>query len=254
MKKPLIIVSIVLSVLIALFFLLKTTINKEKIRRQEQFLENLYIRCADLKGLGDLQIDVTTKDDIKKGNLRPVKGWRHHQPGWESYYKGYNDSKPFWGINDNNEVHWITENVKDIDRVLYTGYNGVKYDEIVFDYVVLAFLRDTLVAVNYSAKEPSNYDLMSNYKDRYGWGIGTSKMSDDEELAFSYQTSQWKNETVELDYLHDFKETEDDIQLKEYFLVFSRKRYPEFKERINSAHKEYIRMLDAKKNASLNSL
>ena len=203
--------------------------------------DSLYIKCADLKGLGNLHIGKTLFKDLSKDECITQYSLK------SSFIGG------FWGEIYKDELRKYYEANKKIKQVrIGEHYHPYKVGALEFTGLDAAFLNDTLVAISLGG----NFHLIESLlEDKYGCGQGSyeyywkSKGENGKSNFFrehhEHKLRIWANENVKLEKKYDYdllvKRNKDiyNISGDEYCLITSQTRYDDFLQVIEDCKKEY---------------
>lgn len=242
---------------ITIAFLLISCGAKPEIENVSEIYEtsddSLYIKCADLKGLGDLHIGKTLYKHLKKD-----KGITKYKDFIESDFTG-----GFWGIQSGKDmfggVYFDFDLIRYIEKdkrikQVEIGDLGHPYQigELKFDDIVLAFLNDTLVAISVG---DDYYKIEQHFIDKYGIGQGYHNFyckSRGEWGDNNYYIEKkehtlrmWANENVKLERKYDMEskvvngETVFSFHGDDYCLITSQTRYNTFLQILEDCKKKY---------------
>lgn len=200
----------------------------------DQNLDSMLIRCQQLRGIGDLEVNRTTFKEAVKSNILRLQSYDQKSNFWNF---------SLWGVQDDDISKYL--NGSKVVKMLHSNYHDMKVGEVEIEKIALAFYQDTLVAIDFLPKLREK--MKEHYNQKYGEGKGyyrknsyvpndISRMRIDEEGRID-----WWNDSISLTY---FIDSHLDKQLgkfrhEEYFLIADRTgRYEQFNSEIAKAKEE----------------
>ena len=212
----------------------------------DQNLDSMLIRCRELRGIGNLEVNRTTFKEAVKSNILRLQSYDQKSNFWNF---------SLWGVRDDGISKYL--NGSKVVKMLHSNYYGIKVGEVEIEKIALAFYRDTLVAIEFLPKLRDK--MKEHYTQKYGEGKGyyrknsyvpndISRMKIDEEGRID-----WWNDSISLTYYID---SHLDKQLgefwnEEYFLIADRTgRYDLFISEIAKAKDEYSKNKKAAEESS----
>lgn len=249
--------------IISLIILLSACeMNKPEIKNDvfDISTDSLFVRCAELKGLGNLHIDKTVMKDLRTDT------------GLSTYNRYYIESdfySGFWGVKDFELRDYIKKNVKSIKQVEIGSLGSpYKIGEFNLEDIQLAFLNDTLVAISLGSRDYYTIKdaMIQKYGDgqgHYRWYLLTNGKYGEDGLSLEKEEEEvrvWENESVKFDRYYYWKSKIVKQQevfpsvSKEYCLIYSKHRYSEFEKRLNDAKETYKSILAKRNEESVNLL
>lgn len=221
--------------------------------------DSLYLRCADLRGLGSLHIGETRYKDLKK-DKGLTTDFKYIEP---DYFFGN------WGTKNHEMSSYIKKNAASIKQIeIGTLSHPYKIGEYKLEDTQLAFLNDTLVAISlgshdyYTIKEA----LIQKYGDGQGfyrWYLLTNGKYGKDNLSLEKKEEEvrvWENEKVKFERQYYWsskivnkKEVIPTVE-NEHCLIYSKNRYSEFEKLLNDAKESYKQEKAKKRDESVNLL
>ena len=247
----------------ALYILLLSACNTNKPETKNEVFDistdSLYLRCAELKGLGNLHIGET----ILK-NLKNDKGLTtDFQYIKSDFYLGN------WGVRDFSLNDYIKDNFKSIKQIeIGSVSHPYRIGEFEFKDTQLAFLNDTLVAISLGSRD--YYTIKKAVIQKYGdgqgyyrWYLLTNGKYGEDGLSLEKKEEEvrvWENEKVKFDRYYYWssklvnnKEVFPSVS-EEHCLIFSKQRYSAFEQILSDAKDSYRNDLAKRNEESVNLL
>ena len=217
-------------------------------------IDSLYIKCSSLKGLGNLIIDETTFNQLKKDKYLTDKYID------SDFYFG------FWGVHDHELSAYICENFKEIKQVIL-GSRAYVIGELKFKDIQCAFLNDTLVAISlnedYYQIKDALIERYGNGKGQYSWYIKSKGKNGDNDFYLEkkeFEERIWENELVKFErYLNwnslivNNQEAKRPIDERHCYII-SKKRFDIFLSVLNEAKESFRLEKENKIQQSYNAL
>lgn len=221
--------------------------------------DSLYIRCADLRGLGSLHIGETLYKDLKN-DKGLTTDFKYIEP---DYFFGY------WGTKNHEMSSYIKQNAASIKQIeIGTLSHPYNIGEFKFEDTQLAFLNDTLVAISLGSRDYYTIKnaLIQKYGDGQGyyrWYLLTNGRYGEDDLSLEKKEEEvrvWENERVKFDRYYYWsskivnrEEVFPSVE-KQHCLIYSKNRYNEFERLLNEAKESYEQDKAKKHEESVNLL
>lgn len=221
--------------------------------------EELFLTCADLKGVGKFIIGSSTFKQIVND---PELKKRH--------YLKSNLISGYWGFGYNKHKHsdWIDKIAGKTVKQLHFSSN-VHIGDLEFSEFDMAFLNDTLVAIKFWPFYSCENAVINHYKEKYGNGRG--RYYSKEKRLYNlggkcryyecekYDERVWENETVALKYKFSDKGkvVGDKVQYSEQnssLLIYSKTRYEAFEQERDKIKQKLQEKISLEKEETFNSL
>lgn len=222
-------------------------------------IDSLYIRCQNLKGLGQLHIGKTTSEQLRKD-----KGITLHE-----IFRKPSFANGYWGVSSilyDDLYKYLNENAKNIKQYHITDVvSKYKIGELEIDDVCLAFYNDTLVGIAFDCTN----EMLNHYISKYGSGNGrkynyTYRKGEYGSKNFTFEKKEieervWMNENLTMEYKYHWEQrTAPNEKEKLYHtkscVISCNRRYNDYLKTIEEYKNRYNEEKRAKKKASLEGL
>lgn len=243
--------------------------------RYEPTDSELFEVCAELQGVGQFIIGKTTfkqvladKDFKKEATSVYDRQSNMYNGHWGSdFWKGGNGEQVLPG---SDKAKWMEEKTakKKLKQLPSSAFSGLSVGGLKFNPFDMAFLNDTLVAIFFYPDDEIESDVLSHYKQKYGNGRGKLHSSNltiygaNSDLTVKRTLEEmrsWENKDVALSYeKHEYFHMEPKQtpvgNFKKSMIIYSKKRYPIFRETLLNLSEEFDKQAIDNKTQSLNSL
>lgn len=200
--------------------------------------DTMLIKCAELKGLGNLIINKTRYQDIKQSNV--------------NYTHKYDSFSSVWGVYVHEKNPYLNKHktIKQVNLWQFT------IGDIQFSTVALAFYNDILVAISFSQNE-----IVSHYIDKYGNGDGNKYENNYVYEDYSkdhydkHEEHTWYNQSVQMTYKYRFNNKSMALNIYNEFIISDRTgRYDEFIATMRLTEHKYLKDIESERQKSFSML